>query len=98
MFKNMLDFFQTIKDINNHSYFFQYGDRLALYARIRFTKIFYQILSLMGKKEQLQQNLNECHTLLSRCSYMIQIMIKTVNSGEKADEICKFFKIHGLPV
>lgn len=50
----------------------------------------------MGKKEQLQQNLNDCHTLLSRCSYMIQMMIKTVNSGEKADEICKFFKIYSL--
>lgn len=82
-----------VKNINNclkKYYFFQYSDRLALYARIRFTKLFYQILSLMGKKEQLQQNLNDCHTLLSRCSYMIQIMIKTVNSGEKADEICKF--------
>lgn len=81
-----------IKNVNDclNYYFFQYSDRLALYARIRFTKLFYQILSLMGKKEQLQQNLNDCHTLLSRCSYMIQIMIKTVNSGEKADEICKF--------
>lgn len=44
----------------------------------------------MGKKEQLQQNLNDCHRLLSKCSYMIQVMIKTVNRGEKADEICKF--------
>ncbi|XP_006607214.1 N-alpha-acetyltransferase 35, NatC auxiliary subunit isoform X2 [Apis dorsata] len=74
----------------------EYSDRLALYARIRFTKLFYQILSLMGKKEQLQQNLNDCHTLLSRCSYMIQIMIKTVNSGEKADEISNYPNIMGF--
>lgn len=47
----------------------------------------------MGKKEQLQQNLNDCHRLLSMCSYMIQVMIKTVNRGEKADEICECLKI-----
>lgn len=49
----------------------------------------------MGKKEQLQQNLNYCHILLSKCSRMIQIMIKTVGCGDKADEICKFFAIDG---
>lgn len=68
----------------------QYNDGLALYARIRFTKMFYQTLSLMGRKEQLQQNLVDCQRLLSNCSDMIQVMIKTVNRGEKADEICKF--------
>lgn len=60
--------------------------------------MFYQILTLMGKKEQLQQNLNDCHRLLTNCSYMIQVMIKTVNRGEKADEICKFLNIILLSV
>ncbi|XP_076658561.1 N-alpha-acetyltransferase 35 isoform X1 [Halictus rubicundus] len=75
---------------------FQYNDGLALYARIRFTKLFYQILSLMGKKEQLQQNLNDCHRLLYKCSYMIQVMIKTVDRGEKADEISNYPNIMGF--
>ena len=74
----------------------EYSDGLALYARIRFTKLFYQILSLMGKKEQLQQNLNDCHRLLSKCSYMIQVMIKTVNRGDKADEISNYPNIMGF--
>ncbi|XP_076630546.1 N-alpha-acetyltransferase 35 [Colletes latitarsis] len=69
---------------------------LALYARIRFTKLFYQILSLMGKKEQLQQNLNDCHRLLTTCSYMIQLMIQTVPHGEKADEISNYPNIMGF--
>ncbi|CAK9830939.1 N-alpha-acetyltransferase 35, NatC auxiliary subunit [Anthophora retusa] len=73
-----------------------YNDELALYARIRFTKMFYQTLSLNGKKEQLQQNLNDCHRLLSKCSYMIQVMIKTVNRGEKADEISNYPNIMGF--
>ncbi|XP_029035765.1 N-alpha-acetyltransferase 35, NatC auxiliary subunit [Osmia bicornis bicornis] len=74
----------------------EYNDGLALYARIRFTKMFYQILTLMGKKEQLQQNLNDCHRLLTNCSYMIQVMIKTVNRGEKADEISNYPNIMGF--
>ncbi|XP_017799138.1 PREDICTED: N-alpha-acetyltransferase 35, NatC auxiliary subunit [Habropoda laboriosa] len=74
----------------------EYNDGLALYARIRFTKMFYRILSLMGKKEQLQQNLNDCHRLLSKCSYIIQVMIKTVNCGEKADEISNYPTIMGF--
>ena len=41
----------------------------------------------MGKKEQLQTNLSCCQRLLSNCSDMIQVMIKTVNRGAKADEI-----------
>ncbi|XP_043265952.1 N-alpha-acetyltransferase 35, NatC auxiliary subunit [Colletes gigas] len=69
---------------------------LALYARIRFTKLFYQILSLMGKKEQLQQNLNDCHRLLTTCSYMIQLMIQTVPHGENADEISNYPNIMGF--
>ncbi|XP_043280355.1 N-alpha-acetyltransferase 35, NatC auxiliary subunit [Venturia canescens] len=64
----------------------QYNDGLALYTRIRFTKMFYQTLSLMCKKEQLLQNLVDCQRLLSNSSDMIQIMIKTVNRGDKADE------------
>ncbi|KZC10889.1 N-alpha-acetyltransferase 35, NatC auxiliary subunit, partial [Dufourea novaeangliae] len=74
----------------------EYNDGLALYARIRFTKLFYQILSLMGKKEQLQQNLNDCHRLLYKCSYMIQVMVKTVDMGEKADEISNYPNIMGF--
>lgn len=52
--------------------------------------MFYQTLSLMGRKEQLQQNLVDCQRLLSNCSDMIQVMIKTVNRGVKADEVCKY--------
>lgn len=51
--------------------------------------MFYQTLSLMSKKEQLLQNLVDCQRLLANSSDMIQIMIKTVNRGEKADEICE---------
>nr|KAF7417202.1 hypothetical protein H0235_011733 [Vespula pensylvanica] len=74
----------------------EYNDGLALYARIRFTKMFYQTLSLMGRKEQLQQNLVDCQRLLSNCSDMIQVMIKTVNRGEKADEVSDHPNIMGF--
>ena len=68
----------------------QYNDGLALYARIRFTKMFYQILTLMSKKEQTLQNISDCQRLLNNCSDMIQVMIKTVSRGSKADEDCKY--------
>lgn len=47
----------------------------------------------MGRKEQLQQNLSGSQRLLSNCSEMIQVMIKTVSRGIKADEISKQFSI-----
>lgn len=56
--------------------------------------MFYQILTLMGKKEQLQQNIADCQRLLNNCTDMIQVMIKSVNRGAKADEnswYCCFF-------
>lgn len=65
----------------------QYNDGLALYARMRFTKMFYQTLSFLGKKDQLHQNLTDCQRLLSNCTDMIQVMIRTVDRGSKADEI-----------
>ncbi|XP_046490624.1 N-alpha-acetyltransferase 35, NatC auxiliary subunit [Neodiprion pinetum] len=74
----------------------EYNDALALYARIRFTKMFYQTLSLMGRKEQLHQNLADCQRLLSNCSDMMQVMIKTVSRGVKADELCDHPNIMGF--
>lgn len=73
-----------------HTSYLQYNDGIALYARIRFTKMFYQVLTLMGRKQQLQQNLSDCQRLLSNCSDMLHIMILTVGRGEKADEVCKY--------
>lgn len=70
--------------------YLQYNDGIALYARIRFTKMFYQVLTLMGRKQQLQQNLSDCQRLLSNCSDMLHIMILTVGRGEKANEVCKY--------
>lgn len=52
--------------------------------------MFYQVLTLMGRKQQLQQNLSDCQRLLSNCSDMLNIMISTIARGEKADEICKY--------
>lgn len=72
------------------SIYLQYNDGIALYARIRFTKMFYQVLTVMGRKQQLQQNLSDCQRLLSNCSDMLHIMILTVGRGEKADEVCKY--------
>jgi alpha-N-acetylglucosamine transferase len=69
--------------------YLQYNDGIALYTRIRFTKVFYQVLTLMGRKQQLQQNLSDCQRLLFNCSDMLDIMIATVTRGEKADEVCK---------
>ncbi|OXU25008.1 hypothetical protein TSAR_013448 [Trichomalopsis sarcophagae] len=74
----------------------EYNDGLALYARIRFTKMFYQVLTLMGRKEQLTQNLTGCQRFLSNCSDMIQVMIKTVNRGAKADEITNHPNVMGF--
>ncbi|XP_014213220.1 N-alpha-acetyltransferase 35, NatC auxiliary subunit [Copidosoma floridanum] len=74
----------------------EYNQGSALYARIRFTKMFYQVLTLMGKKEQLQQNLIGCQRLLSNCSDMIKIMIKTVNQGAKADEVTNHPNVMGF--
>lgn len=52
--------------------------------------MFYQVLLLMGRRQQLQQNLSDCQRLLSNCSDMLNIMISTVTRGEKADEVCKY--------
>lgn len=52
--------------------------------------MFYQVLTLMGRKQQLQQNLSDCQRLLSNCSDMLHIMILTVGRGEKANEVCKY--------
>lgn len=54
--------------------------------------MFYQVLMLMGRKQQLQQNLSDCQRLLSNCSDMLHIMILTVVHGEKADEVCKYLE------
>ena len=56
---------------------------------MRFTKMFYQVLALMGRKEQLPNNLQGCQRLLVNCSEMLQVMMKTVNRGSKADEKSK---------
>lgn len=56
--------------------------------------MFYQVLSLMGRKEQLQQNLTDCQRLLTNCSDMIQVMIKTVSRGDKADDKSKKWLIY----
>ncbi|XP_063981610.1 N-alpha-acetyltransferase 35, NatC auxiliary subunit [Diachasmimorpha longicaudata] len=74
----------------------EYNDGLALYARIRFTKMFYQTISLMGRKENLSQNLTECQRLLSNCSDMIQVMLKTVNRGKNFDETANHPTIMGF--
>ncbi|XP_058810914.1 N-alpha-acetyltransferase 35, NatC auxiliary subunit [Phymastichus coffea] len=74
----------------------EYNDGLALYARIRFTKMFYQILTLMGRKEQLQLNLSGSQRLLSNCSDMIQVIIKTISRGIKADEITNHPNVMGF--
>ncbi|XP_043478870.1 N-alpha-acetyltransferase 35, NatC auxiliary subunit [Leptopilina heterotoma] len=74
----------------------EYNDGLALYARMRFTKMFYQTLSFLGKRDQLHSNLTDCQRLLSNCTDMIQVMIRTVNSGSKADEITDHPTIMGF--
>ncbi|XP_033211801.1 N-alpha-acetyltransferase 35, NatC auxiliary subunit [Belonocnema kinseyi] len=74
----------------------EYNDGLALYARMRFTKMFYQTLSFLGKKEQLHQNLTDCQRLLSNCTDMIQVMIRTVNRGSKAEEITNHPNVMGF--
>ncbi|KAK0090668.1 hypothetical protein PV325_009411 [Microctonus aethiopoides] len=74
----------------------EYNDGLALYARIRFTKMFFLSLSLMGKKDNVMQNLGDIQRLLTNCSDMIQIMIKTVGRGEKFDEISNHPTIMGF--
>ncbi|XP_012260667.2 N-alpha-acetyltransferase 35, NatC auxiliary subunit [Athalia rosae] len=74
----------------------EYNDALALYARIRFTKMFYQTVSLMERKKQIQQGLVDCQRLLSNCSDMMQVMLKTVNRGVNADEMCDHPNIMGF--
>ncbi|KAL7295496.1 hypothetical protein TKK_0011143 [Trichogramma kaykai] len=74
----------------------EYNDNLALYARIRFTKMFYQVLTMMGRKEQLPTNLQACQRILSNCSEMLQLMIKTINRGDKADEITDHPNVMGF--
>lgn len=64
----------------------EYNDALALYSRIRFTKLFYQALSTMGKKDNLIQNTNDCHKFLLNCTEMLRVMIKTVYRGDKFDD------------
>ncbi|XP_008554508.1 N-alpha-acetyltransferase 35, NatC auxiliary subunit [Microplitis demolitor] len=74
----------------------EYNDGLALYARIRFTKNFFLALSLMGKKDNVAQNLGDIQRLLSNCTDMIQVMIRTVSRGEKSDQTSNHPTIMGF--
>lgn len=84
-----------IKPINENNEN-EYNDGLALYSRIRFTKLFYQILSSMGKKDNLMQNTSDCQRFLTNCTDMIQVMIKTVCRGDKYDDLTNHPTVMGF--
>ncbi|OWR50381.1 MAK10 protein [Danaus plexippus plexippus] len=56
----------------------------ALAARIRFTRMFYQALLKITKKDS--QSGADCVTLLNGCSEMIKVIIKTVGKGTQPAE------------
>ncbi|XP_077297193.1 N-alpha-acetyltransferase 35 isoform X2 [Arctopsyche grandis] len=63
----------------------QEGDGLiGLYSRIKFTRMFYQTLTLLLKKDQ--GSINDCTRLLAGCSEMLIIMSKTMEKGTQLDE------------
>ncbi|XP_067001867.2 N-alpha-acetyltransferase 35, NatC auxiliary subunit [Anabrus simplex] len=57
----------------------EHEDVLALYARIKFMRLFYQALSSLGRREQ--PGLNDCQRLLAGCSELLTTMQKTVGRG-----------------
>ena len=59
----------------------------ALAARIRFTRMFYQALLLITKRDS--QSSTDCVALLNGCSEMTKVIIKTVGKGTQPIENCK---------
>ncbi|RZF44671.1 hypothetical protein LSTR_LSTR000623 [Laodelphax striatellus] len=59
----------------------EFDDCLALHARIRFTRLFYQSLSVLNKRENQGGNLGECQKLLTTCAEAIPLLSKTVDRG-----------------
>lgn len=58
----------------------------AIFARIKFVRIYLQVLNTLRKEEQQQNSLNDCQRLLSSALEMLQVMKDTVGLGEGANE------------
>lgn len=73
-------------------YFKHFQDNVwtALAARIRFTRMFYQALLLITKKDS--QSGADCVALLNGCSEMMKVIIRTSPKGTQAVENCEFVR------
>ncbi|KAJ8876280.1 hypothetical protein PR048_024190, partial [Dryococelus australis] len=67
----------------------EHDDVVALYSRIKFIRLLYQVLSSLGRREH--QVLNDCLRLLTGCSEMLAAMQRTVRYGVQPDTELFFF-------
>ncbi|XP_063228469.1 N-alpha-acetyltransferase 35, NatC auxiliary subunit [Bacillus rossius redtenbacheri] len=61
----------------------EHDEMSALHSRIKFTRLLYQVLSCLGRREH--QALGDCVRLLTGCSEMLASMQRTVQCGVQPD-------------
>lgn len=54
---------------------------VALYSRIKFVRVLYQVLTMLIQRKEDMPVIVDCHRLLAAASDMLFIMKKTVNLG-----------------
>jgi hypothetical protein len=61
---------------------------VALYSRIKFIRLLYQVLICLGRREQ--PGMGDCHRLLASCSELLVTMQKTIGRGLQSEIECKY--------
>lgn len=61
-------------------------DCFALHSRIRFTRLFYQSLCSLNRRENQIGGIGECQKLLATCAELIPSLLKTIDRGVPAVE------------
>ncbi|XP_075215671.1 N-alpha-acetyltransferase 35 isoform X2 [Lycorma delicatula] len=56
-------------------------DCLALLTRIRFTRLFYQSLCGLNRRENQTSGIGECQKLLATCAELVPSLLKTIDRG-----------------
>lgn len=72
----------------NGTFILQQEELSALLARIRFTRLFFQSLMALNKQNQ-PVSVAECTKLLSTCSEIIPVLLKSLDKGVQTTDSCK---------
>lgn len=87
----------------------QFEDCFALHFRVCFTRLFYQSLCSLNRRETQNQNQNqtgsvsgsggigECQKLLTKCAELIPSLLKTIDRGiQPIENTCKPIDLNSI--